>query len=183
MRPSWAERTGTEWFSLSNHWMAPLIFGGRVALRTDEWHTSWFCCTRQGAIHKWRQKRREGGGCPNSDAVKEVVWFYFRVLDILVYTEPEKMACSCLGPSLVANHFFGPCRLVQNADKGGGVKNAKNLDNGPQTVRLNVWRQSCLFQPNWLGLSPNHDSGLGDSNQIPLFPRLGFDSNHFLMIL
>ena len=34
-----------------------------------------------------------------------------------------------------------------------------------------------------LGLSPNHDSGLGDSNQIPLFPRLGFDSNHFLMIL
>ena len=34
-----------------------------------------------------------------------------------------------------------------------------------------------------LGLSPNHDSGLGDSNQIPLFPRSGFDSNHFLMIL
>ena len=24
------------------------------------------------------------------------------------HTEPEKMACSCLGPSLVAKHFFGP---------------------------------------------------------------------------
>ena len=32
-------------------------------------------------------------------------------------------------------------------------------------------------------LSPNHDSGFGDSNQIPLLSRLGFDSNHFLRIL
>ena len=24
------------------------------------------------------------------------------------------MACSCLGPSLAANHFFGPCRTPSN---------------------------------------------------------------------
>ena len=36
---------------------------------------------------------------------------------------------------------------------------------------------------NLLVLSPNHDSGFGDSNQIPLLSRLGFDSNHFLRIL
>ena len=30
-------------------------------------------------------------------------------------TEPEKMACSCLGPSLVANHFFGPCTTIYSS--------------------------------------------------------------------
>ena len=33
-------------------------------------------------------------------------------------TEPEKMACSCLGPSLVANHFFGPCRYLEVTKHG-----------------------------------------------------------------
>ena len=31
-------------------------------------------------------------------------------------TEPEKMACSCLGPSLAANHFFGPCTVCSSAE-------------------------------------------------------------------
>ena len=29
--------------------------------------------------------------------------------EVCTYTEAEKMAWSCLGPSLTANHFFGPC--------------------------------------------------------------------------